>query len=378
MALRGVEVARTVPLARRNLFEDRRRALLAVGGIGAGLVMVVLMGAVLVGITAQETAYLERSDADVLVAQRGVRTMRLATSVLPDGTAEAVAAVPGVAWTVPLHQTTTIAEVDAERMITHLYGYDLASGRGGPGPLSEGRPPGPGEVAVDRVGAGTLGLALGDVVVVGGAALRLSGIVDGLGGMGNASMFVGADTFAATFGPDVNWLLVGAAPGTDPAALARTVGEAVAGVDVQTRAEAVAEQARVVEELYAEIFRTMKMIGFLIALALVALTLSTVTAANLREYGVIRSLGGTPRMLAGLVVRQAVWSVLAASVAAVALALLLARLVEVLVPNIVLVVEPHSVLVTVLGALVVGVVAALVPLRRAVRVEPATAFRAAA
>jgi hypothetical protein len=36
-------MTRRVPLARKNLFQDRRRALLAVGGVGAALVLVLVL-----------------------------------------------------------------------------------------------------------------------------------------------------------------------------------------------------------------------------------------------------------------------------------------------------------------------------------------------
>src|SRR5690606_1503362 len=88
----------SVPLGRRNLFEDRRRAALSCVGVGAGLLLALLMAGVFGGLNRQESAYMDRNPADVVVSQEGVRTMQLSISALPPETTAAVAAVPGVAW----------------------------------------------------------------------------------------------------------------------------------------------------------------------------------------------------------------------------------------------------------------------------------------
>lgn len=366
-----------VPVARRTLFEDRRRAVLAMLGIGAGLVMVLLMGGLLVGITRQETAYIDRSTAEVFVSQEGVRTMQLSTTSLPPGTAELVSAVPGVAWVAPLRQATTIVSAGEARLITYLYGYETSTGRGGPGALDEGREPRAGEVVVDATGAAQLGLAVGDSVDLAGRRLEVVGLASGLTGMGNTTMFVSGEVFAELMGPGTNWLLAGAAEGVDPVELAARLDEVVPGVTAQTRSGFAAEQAGAVADLYTDVIRTMTMIGFLIAMALVGLTLSTITAANLRSYGVVRSIGATPRDLAAVVVAQSLWAVAAATALATVLAYGLAAVLRVVLPNISLVIQPGAVAVTAVGAVLVGLVAAMLPLRRVLRVEPATAFRGA-
>jgi ABC-type antimicrobial peptide transport system permease subunit len=73
-----------------------------------------------------------------------------------------------------------------------------------------------------------------------------------------------------------------------------------------------------------------------------------------------------------------VWSVALATVVAVAVALAVGAAIGALTPNVLVVVEPGAVARTAIGALVVGGLAALVPLRRVLRVDPASAFRRSA
>jgi hypothetical protein len=75
-----------VPLARRNLFENRRRVLLSTGGVAVALLLVLVLGGILAGAMRQLTGYIDRSGADLIVSQLGVRTMHMSASVLRDPT----------------------------------------------------------------------------------------------------------------------------------------------------------------------------------------------------------------------------------------------------------------------------------------------------
>jgi putative ABC transport system permease protein len=125
----------------------------------------------------------------------------------------------------------------------------------------------------------------------------------------------------------------------------------------------------------ADLLRIMSGIGFAIALAMIALTLFSVTLAKRREYGVLKALGARPGRLAATVAAQAVWSVALALAAATVLALLLAAAIGRVNPALSIWIGPASVARTGLGALLVGALGAVVPLRRVLRLDPADSFR---
>ena len=392
---------RSVPLGRRDLFEDRRRAALSCVGVGAGLLLALLMAGVFGGLNRQESAYMDRNPADVVVSQEGVRTMQLSISALPPETTAAVAAVPGVAWVEPLRQMTSTVSVGDTKLVAYVFGVDGgtgaggdgsagaagvaeadgaagvagAAGRGGPGEVVEGAPAGPGEVVLDAGGAAQLGVGVGDEVEVFGVERRVAGLSEGLTSVACTSVFLSAEDFAAGAGPGLNYVLVGSDGSSSPEALAAAVAAAVPGATVQTAEAFSAEEAALVRDMYAELFTTMRVLGFVIALALVSLTLSSITTAKRREYGIVAALGATPGRLAAVVASQAAWAVLAATAVAVLAALGLGAVIDRSLPNIELVLGPRDVLVTLLGAVLVGIPAALVPLRSVLAVDPATAFR---
>ena len=75
------------------------------------------------------------------------------------------------------------------------------------------------------------------------------------------------------------------------------------------------------------------------------------------------------------VAAQAAWSVVLALAAASALALLLAVVIGRVNPALTIWISPASVLRTGLGALLVGMAGAILPIRRVLRVDPASSFR---
>ena len=367
-----------VPVARRALFQDRHRAGLAAGGVAAALLLVLMLQGIFDGAMHQVTAYLRANPADVIASQRDVRTMHMSVSAMDPATAERVADVDGAAWAEAIRYTTTfLVARDGNQQLSYVIGYDTTTGRGGPQRLSTGRPPGPGEVLVEAVAADRLGLRVGSPVSVFGAESRVSGLFRGGTTVVNSVAFMPSDEFATRRGPAVAYILAAGQPGVPPTELRRRIAAALPELTVQTRDEFARQEAALVRDMSADLMRIMSVIGLLIALAVIGLTLFTLTLAKLREHAIVKALGGRTRRLVGIVLAQAAWSVGNAVVVATVLAVALGRIVEQVNPAITIVLEADSVVRVALGALIVGALGAIAPLRRVVAVDPASAFRRA-
>jgi hypothetical protein len=133
-------MARLVPLARRNLFQERRRALLATGGVAVALLLVLLLDGSFAGAMRQVTAYLDDSPADAIISQAGVRTMHMSASALPPATVDRARAVPGVAWAEPIRYASGLLTSQLDRQLAYLNGYrpGRPAGRAAP---ADRRPP---------------------------------------------------------------------------------------------------------------------------------------------------------------------------------------------------------------------------------------------
>ena len=364
-----------VPLARRYLFGERRRAVLGTLGVAVALLLVLVLDGIFAGAMRQVTAYIRSSPADVIVSQRGVRTMHMSTSVLPPGVAERARAQPAVAWVAEIGFVSGVLGSEAGgRQLSYVIGYRPGQA-GGPRRLVSGEAPGAGDAVLDRLAAGQLGVGVGDRVRVLGTWLRVSGLAAGGTRLVNTTTFVTADQLAALRGPTTSYLLVGAGRGTAAPELRAALARALPDATAQTRQEFAAQEAAVVGDMSADVMRIMAVIGFGIALTVVSLTLFTATLARLRDHGVLKALGASSGRLASVVLAQAAWTVALAVAAAVALALLVARFVGVVAPTAAISVQPGGVLRAAAGAAVVGALAAVLPLRRVVAVDPASAFR---
>ncbi len=369
-------MARRVPLARRALFQDRRRAALATGGIAAALLLILLLDGIVAGGMRQVTTYLRASPADLIVSQDGVRTMHMSVSALPPDRIETVRRMEGVAWAEGLQYASSTVTAATERELSYVFGYD-ADGRLGPETLTDGRPPVSGEALVDEVAADHLGVSVGEPVQVFGEVFTVSGLFDDGTSMINTTTFITAGDYTRLQGPSIAYVFVGAEPGVSPDALADRVAATLPGTTVQTRDRFVHEEAAIVGDMAADLLQIMSIVGFLIALAVIGLSLFTLTLAKLREHAVVKALGSGNRGVGLVVLTQAVWSVSLALAAATVLALLTAWVVAAVSPALLVAIEPGSVIRAGLGGLVVGALGSLVPLRRVFNVDPATAFRRA-
>ena len=70
-------------LARRNLFQDKTRLALSVGGVALAVMLILIMNGFLAGMNRQITSYLDHSDGSIIVAQKGISNLLGATSLLP-------------------------------------------------------------------------------------------------------------------------------------------------------------------------------------------------------------------------------------------------------------------------------------------------------
>ena len=365
---------RVVPVARRMLFSSRRRALLGVLGVAAALVMALSLDAVFAGATRQVSRYIDSSPADVIVSENGVRTIHMSVSVLSDSVVADVAELAGVAWTEPILFTSDSVESDSGgRRPSYVFGYG-PGGQGGPASVVAGVEPGPGELVLDESAASGLGIEVGDRVRILGRAWRVSGLTTGMTSIVNTTVYVRYDDLGDLLGRKgtASYILVGSTG--DPERLAREIEEAT-GQTAQTRPRFSAEERAIVREMSTDLMLIMSVAAFIVALAVIGLTLYASVLSRLRDIGVMKALGSNASRISRIVLAQAVWTTSIALAVAVALTYTIGAVVAALAPDIDLVVEASSVARIGIAAAAISMVAAVIPIFRVARVDPASVFR---
>ncbi len=367
-----------VPVARRNLFQEKTRLFIATGGVAFALLLILALDGIVAGSLFQVTAYMRNTGADLYLAQSGVRTMHMSVSALPLDAADAVQSVAGVAEVAPILYTTNPVVAGERRSPAYVIGFDPAAKRGGPWRMAAGSANlAPGEAVFDVKAAATLGVGLGDGVQILGSRFVLRGLSRDTSSITNSMAFVRFDDFARLrdVPATASYLLVWLDPGVSPADGAAGISAAVPGVEAMSRTQFVREEGRLVRDMTAQLMVIMNSVGFVVGLVAVSLTIYTLTLAKVREYGVLRAMGARRWWLYRLVFAQAGWSVALGATAAVVLTFALSWLFAALDLSTSIRVEPGSVLKVVAGAALMSLLAAGAPIQRVNRIDPAEVFR---
>lgn len=124
-------------LAGRNLLQDKTRLLLSIAGVALAIMLILILTGFVAGMNQQVSTYLDHAPGPVVLVQAGTRG---ASSVLPEETAEAARAVPGVARAVPIVSQYAVLDLGQTKQYVSVVGFDPALG-GGPWALREGRLP---------------------------------------------------------------------------------------------------------------------------------------------------------------------------------------------------------------------------------------------
>jgi putative ABC transport system permease protein len=345
--------------------------------VALALTLIFALDAIFTGSEQRISAYIDRSGADVWVSQSGVRNLHMAASALPSEAVEAVREVAGVAIATPILYLTNRVEIGDQRNLAYIIGLPPDAPAGRPWEVVEGTDlPAPGEAIVDRFIAEQGGVGLGDPVAILGRRLIVVGLSEGTATITNSIAYIALEDFAVLRGGDgVSFVLVTVEPGASPEDVVAAIEAMVPGVTAQTRQAFAAQERQVVRNMATDILAIMNAAGFLIGLAVMALSVYTATLSRRAEYGVLKALGARSRYLYGTVVIQALLGTAAAFGLGLAITLGLSAVVPRLVLGLDLAVGFESLIkVAALSALIAGL-SAILPIRQIAGLDPAVVFR---
>ncbi|MBI3747625.1 MAG: ABC transporter permease [Chloroflexi bacterium] len=365
-------------LARRSLTRNRVRFAVSVGGVALALSLTLALDAIYAGVANQLTTYVDRAGADVWVGQAGVRNLHMVASWLPASVVEGVRAVPGVADATPILYSTDTISAGNERAVAYVVGLPADATMGGPWDVVEGSARvGRGEIIVDQGFARTAGVSIGDTVTALGRQARIVGLSQGTASLVNSVAFVSFDDFQAMRGgaPVVSFVLVKVAPAASSQAVAAAIGSEVPGVTAQTRSDFSTQERRLVMDMSADVISIINAVGFVVGLAVVALTVYVATLARRREYGVLKALGARNGVLYRVVLAQSFLSVAAGFLVGLAFTGLLAFVVARAGLNLELSISAASLIKVGLFSAVIAGLASILPIRQVSSVDPAVVFR---
>jgi putative ABC transport system permease protein len=364
-----------VPVARRNLFAEKLRLLMSIGGVAFSVLLILLVTSLYRG-WSEAGGFFEQLPGDVWLAQAGTSDPLRTTSFLPSDKLAEVASVPGVRVVVPAYARRVALE--PQNADLNVYFLALAVPAGAAVPETTRRfLPRRGAIVVDSVLAREARVGVGDTLDVLGRSFVVERIEPGGNPVFEIAFMNGEDARDLLALPGyVSFFLLSTDPGTDGERVARDAVAAVPGSESHTAADFAAATRNLVEQGFLPVVGALVGIGFAIGGAVIALTIYTATIERARDFGVLKAIGADDRFVYRIVVEQSLGVGVVGAALGIALSALAASLIRQRVPEFVTDLQPLDATGVFVIAVAVSALAALVPVRRISRIDPAMVFRA--
>lgn len=376
-------------LARKNLFSERTRLIISVGGVALSVFLISLLLALFRGWSEKVGGFVEDSPVDVWVGTVGTNDFLTAASIIPVANASAIDDAPQVdEWSPvivrPLIGSAVEVNDEGEKgsgkeVDLHLIGYDTATGIGGPVEVIDGSDaPGPDEVIVDKAVRKRFGVDVGDIIEAGGRDWRIVGISDGGDFVGSQTAFVTLADAQAAFQMEglSTFIAMRVTAETDAESFARQIEGAQPGLKAFTREE-FAEQTR--EQVLGDVLPILTIIlvlAFIVGLAVAGLTIYTATIEKAREYGILKAVGFKNRYLYRLVFEQSLVTGALGFIIGLGLTILFGPFAADIAPQFVTFVRWQDVLAVFVATVFMAMLAGYVPVRRLAAIDPTSVFKA--
>lgn len=365
-------------LALRNLFQNRVRFIISAGGAALALLLILTLNAVVTGLENQITAYIDYSGADIIVSQREVRNLHMATSTLPTDIVDTIRSVPGVEAVTPILYATNTVQMGEDPIVTYVIGLPPDATMGLPWRIAEGQAiPAIGQAIVDYGLAVRAELGIGNTVETMGQEFTIAGLSEGTANFMNSITIISLDDFVRIRrdNDSVSFVLVKVQPSAILSEVLTRMEQAVPNATVQLRQTFAEEERKLVQDMSSDIINIMNLIGFVIGLAVIALTTYMATLSRKTEYGMLKALGMANRHLYRVVFTQGIISVISGLVLALFFTLILAAVVPRVAPNLILEIDGSSLLrLSGLSLLIAGL-ASILPVWQIIGLEPAVIVR---
>lgn len=362
----------------KSLLSEPLRLIVSALAVALAFVLVIFFTAVFEGESERMIAYIEETNADVWVMQKGVSNMHMASSMLWDWKVDKIAQVPGVKDVSAILYQNGPVKIQGKDWFSYVIGVAANQRFGGPWDMAQGKAiPGPGEVVIPEVISRLVGVAIGDTVRLLDRPLRIVGLSRDTFSMSSSIVFVAKDDLADLIeGRDqVSYVMVRAEPGVSARVVAQRIEESVDKVNALTRHEFIESDRDLALQMGAEIIRTMTTVGTLLATLIVAFTSYSIVARKKRELAVAKALGFRSVHVYAAVLCQSVMITGLGLVFSAVIAFAVLVWLPAMVPQINLVVRWHQFVPVAIVSLPIAILASLVTARTVVKIDPMIVFQ---
>jgi putative ABC transport system permease protein len=222
-----------------------------------------------------------------------------------------------------------------------------------------------------------LRVRVGDRIAIGGQEFVITGLTGETASIAGKLVFVTlADAQVLLQSPEaVSFVLLKLADPASAPSVAESITDQFGGTQALTRAELSGNDRDMLGNLFVAPINVMSTVGFLVGLAVIGLTMYTMTSERLRDFGVLKAIGAPQGFLLRTVMGQATVLGLTGFAIGLVVTIMAGPVVVRFVPDIGVKVNWEPTVRTLVAVIGMSLLGAVVPVMRIVRVDPLLVFR---
>src|SRR3990167_3531759 len=168
-----------ISIALRNLFGEKTRLLISIGGVAFSVMLILIILSLYRGWQIKSTEYIRNIDADIWVSQDGASDITSSASIIYPEEAEEIKNIDGIASAHKFLGRPNQLSIKGRDVNAYIVGFDTKDPITGPKNIVDGTDKiHKGEIVIDKVLAKKNKLVVGDLIEIFDRTFKVAGIAE--------------------------------------------------------------------------------------------------------------------------------------------------------------------------------------------------------
>jgi putative ABC transport system permease protein len=371
-----------VSIARKNLFQDKKRFVITLNGLAVALVLIFLTTGGLIGVLDNSVIIVDHTHADIWVTQKGVSDLLGVPSLIQENQVQQLGGIDGVKDYNEIINYPGMIDINGTPLKIVILGYNLTSGVGAPWSMASGNINDLRQndtIIVDQSIEAKYNKQLtGESVLVGGIPQKVVGISTDSKWFTYPMIFTtyeNAQKLCRFTGNQTNYALVEVQPNNDPLKVSKDIA-GIDGVNALTSSQ-IRDNTRnwIIFDSGAGMGLLISAaVGWAVATIVVTLTIYTVTMERIPEFGTLKAIGASKRDVYKILLEQVFVSVTFGYAAGVICGYIAAAVIE-KITLLSITITTDILVITFFLTLLLSILGSIMSARKVNKVDPAIVFR---
>jgi len=365
-----------ISIALRNLFGERTRLAISVGGVAFSVMLILIILSLYRGWQIKSTEYIKGVGNDIWVTQANSADMNTSASIIPTSLQPQLEKISGVTSVDRFIGRPLQLQIKDKTVNIYVIGYDTNKQLGGPKKIVEGHgSPSGNEIVIDQVLARSHNISLGDNITISNTSFQVIGITQGANMFLFQFAFIDQQKAAEIFQMEnlSTYYLINSESSKIDQVIATI--KKIPGIDALSTEAFADKNKQTIDEVFVPIILVLVAISILVGTAVIGLTIYTATVEKSREFGVIKALGGSNMQIYRIIFEQALVSGVIGYFLGVGLTYFFLWLIPQYVSVFVTVTIMSDLIMVFIISMVMSLIASYAPVRRIVKIDPALVFK---